>query len=119
VRFWQGGLAARAAAQQGRTPIYMGLVLDLSAGGLSARLPSCLMALQTGHVVGLELELKDGSPPLLTDAQFRQSRMDQTGLIVGMQMMGLTEAPGGKEALERIAKLVRGRPGSSRQRAAG
>jgi c-di-GMP-binding flagellar brake protein YcgR len=119
VRFWKGGLVAQPAAERGRGTIYEGEVIDLSAGGLSATLASpAVMALETGFVMGVELRTA-GMSPLRMDAQFRHAKSESGGCTVGLQMMGLTETPAGRETLERISQLMREFLGGPRQKVAG
>lgn len=119
VRFWKGGMIAQPAAERGRETVYEGQILDLSAGGFSARLPSSgVPPLETGFVMGVELKMQ-GCRPLRMDAQFRHAVPDGQGATVGMQMMGLTETPAGRETLEKIAQLMRDFLRGPRQRVAG
>jgi c-di-GMP-binding flagellar brake protein YcgR len=108
ANLWLGGAAARAAAQNRTREIVTGQIVDLSCGG-------CLIRLGNGQppawednlTLGLELQLGDGRPPIVLNANARGVRQDAQGTFcVAAQFVGLEVTMDGRVVLQRLAASV-------------
>ncbi len=108
VSLWPGGITARANAQASTLQVATGDLADLSAGGALVRLhqaapPPWL----DGEVLGAQMQLPDGRPPVLLDARFRGSRPDGSGTpSAALQFVGLEMTVDGRLLLQRLAGSV-------------
>lgn len=105
---WAGGVNARAEAQTQALSVWGGDCLDLSCGGTLIRLGDATAPdWPNDQVVGLELHLPDGRPPVMLDAYYRGARRDETGLqCLATQFVGLEVTQEGRAVLGRLARCV-------------
>jgi c-di-GMP-binding flagellar brake protein YcgR len=105
---WEGGAAARAAAQQQPMQTYSGELQDLSCGGtlLQTTLASPPPWVD-GATLGIELQLPDGKPPLVVNCIFRGVRHDEhQKLCLAVQFIGMEINVDGQIVLQRLAACV-------------
>lgn len=107
ARVWRGGIAARGQ-NNAPTSIFAGTVVNISCGGAQIAIDSSgPSAWSEDELLGVELNVGDGRPPVLVDARFRGARNDgRTGPSVAVQFMGLELGPDGRQALQRLAYTV-------------
>lgn len=108
VSIWPGGLPARVSAQAGQCRVVHGSLVDVSCGGALIRLAQAT-APDWGEdqVLGLEMQLGDGKPPLAAECRSRGIRHEASGqLCVAVQFMGLELTVDGGLALQRLAATV-------------
>ena len=108
VDFWAGGVRARAAGHGPAPKVLSGHVADLSCGGTLIRLqPPGPVGWVNELVLGLELHLPDGRPPILVDGRYRGSRADDSGVVgAAIQFVGLELSADGRVVLQRLANAV-------------
>lgn len=106
--FWAGGVDSRIEQQSQSRAVWCGENIDLSCGGTLIRLGQTPEPHWTeGQLLGLEVHLPDGRPPLVVDAFFRGLRRDDEGdICVGTQFVGLEHSNSGRKALQRLARCV-------------
>jgi len=106
AKLWEGGLP-----QPGQTPwpICAGRVGNVSAGGVLVEIRMDQNPkLGVGDLVGVEITVRPGLPPLCVQAQYRHcvlSGPDRIGL--GLQFVGLEQDVPGRATLLDLADLVR------------
>jgi c-di-GMP-binding flagellar brake protein YcgR len=108
ANMWPGGITGREQAQSGTMKIITGHLADLSCGGAMVRVQNPA-AFRCGEdeILGVELQLPDGKPPVLVDCRHRGLRQDEQGVSgVAVQFVGLEMAPDGRVVLERLSKCV-------------
>jgi c-di-GMP-binding flagellar brake protein YcgR len=105
---WSGGAAERAAAHSDSSTLLHGELIDLSCGGALVRLsPATSQAAADTDLLGIELTLPDGRPPIMTDVTSRGTRFDETGAAcLAVQFVGLEMSLDGRVVLQRIAACV-------------
>lgn len=108
VSIWSGGIRARGRAQERPLEIITGKSADLSCGGTLIQLSTqTAPALRNDQVVGAEIGLPDGRPPLVLDAYFRGIRTDADGSpTVAIQFVGLELSADGRNILKRLARCI-------------
>lgn len=107
VRFWQGGLMYEPLEHLRQSLEFTGQVVDLSAGGFRVRMLSPQTPpFDPGDPVGAELTVEGMETPIHVDCQFRHADMDEFGVTLGMQMVGLTETPEGRKSLQRLSRII-------------
>jgi c-di-GMP-binding flagellar brake protein YcgR len=107
ARLWRGGIAARAH-QNPALQMLSGTVVNLSCGGAQIAIDSSARTdWAEDDLLGIELNLGDGRPPVAVDARFRGARNDErSGASIAVQFMGLELGPDGRQALQRLAYTV-------------
>lgn len=105
---WPGGVSTLKSRGQAGGDAMTGTALDLSCGGTLLQLGGAQPpAWPIDQTVGLELQLPDGRPPILLDAQFRGARQNESGQItVAMQFIGLELSLDGRGVLQRLARTI-------------
>ena len=108
ANLWEGGAAARTAAQSRVAQIVSGQLVDISCGGCLIRLgPAQPPAWEDNATLGLELQLGDGRPPVVLNANARGVRQDAQGAFcVAVQFVGLELSMDGRVVLQRLAASV-------------
>lgn len=121
TRVWVGGAASREVAEQ-ESRIFGGELGDLSCGGALVRSGQAPVD-QWGddELLGVEVQLPDGRPPVILEARYRGTRPDDNGKPgLAVQFIGLELSPDGRLVLQRLAGCVQrlhrlgiasGRPG--------
>lgn len=108
ARLWSGGVTARTTARSTPLQICVGNLADLSCGGalIQLQLPTPPDWLD-GQTLGLEIQLPDGSRPILIDGRYRGVRTDNSEtLSAAVQFIGLEMTAQGRSALQRLAHSV-------------
>jgi len=105
TRLWLGGADARATLDD--AALLDGTSLDLSCGGTLVRLA------QPGppdwrndQTVGVELNLPDGEGPVVLNAHYRGARVDEHGVSVAVQFIGLELSLNGRRTLQRLGRAL-------------
>jgi len=107
VNFWETGLAREPQEHLSKKLIYCGQIVDLSAGGFSIRLlTGDDPGFRFNGAIGAELNTEWQMGTIKVDARFRHVAIDEFGVLLGMQMMGLVETAAGQEALRKINQLL-------------
>jgi c-di-GMP-binding flagellar brake protein YcgR len=108
VSLWPGGITARGSAQASTLQVTTGDLADLSCGGALVRLHQATPTTWLdGEVLGVEMQLPDGRPPVVLDARFRGIRPDESGARSGaLQFVGLELTVDGRLVLQRLAASV-------------
>ncbi|HRX85112.1 MAG TPA: PilZ domain-containing protein [Phycisphaerae bacterium] len=125
VRFWPGGVAARAAVEAGEGKILGGMMLDLSAGGISILTTDVAPdSFVEGDAIGCAFAPKPRGEMLVLDATFRHlERQKDGGMALGLQFVGLETSERGRQMLSLLAGVVtdyqRGHARQQRERLAG
>jgi len=108
VRFWRGGVSARADAAQTEVQTYTGSLLDLSAGGM--RILSTEVTGDTfteGEAVGCSFIPKPRAETLVVDGVYRHFQVESDGRVsVGVQFVGLEATDRGRQILSDLAAVV-------------
>lgn len=107
VQIWRGGAKARHAA--GETPVVLsGAAINLSCGGIQVGVDGGpRVDWPDDELLGVEINLADGRPPIVVDARFRGLRLDdQHAASFAIQFIGLEVGPEGRSALQRLAFCV-------------
>ena len=82
VRFWQGGVAARASVEEEGVGIMDGTLLDLSAGGMRIIVgESQSRFFKDGDSVGCALTAKPRGQTFVLDAVFRHEQSESDGTV--------------------------------------
>jgi c-di-GMP-binding flagellar brake protein YcgR len=104
VKYWEGGLNNRGRDD---APAGDGQLADMSCGGCLVRLPGDAPVWDNDATVGLEISLPDGKPPILVNANYRGTRVDEEGRLgVAVQFVGLELSVDGRVVLQRISGVV-------------
>lgn len=104
---WAGGVQARTQAQAAPLQVYTGNAVDISCGGTLIGLHrSEPPAWADDELLGMELHLPDGRPPIQVDARFRGLRQDGGTIGVAIQFVGLELNLDGRLVLQRLAGTV-------------
>lgn len=114
VKLWQGGLPTRGGANW---PICSGRLDNASVGGLLVDIRSDQNPrLGVGDLVGVEITIAPGRPPVLAEAQYRHCTMKGPGRMgLGLQFLGLEHNLPDRASISQIADFVRSlRESSSR-----
>lgn len=125
VRFWAGGVAARADVDAGNGKVLGGVMLDLSAGGISILTTDVAPDdFAEGDAVGCAFAPKPRGDTLVLDATFRHlERQADGGMAMGLQFVGLETSERGRQMLSLLAGIVtdyqRGHARQQRERLAG
>jgi len=125
VRFWAGGVAARADAQAREGGVLSGVMLDLSAGGIRIQTTDVAPDMFTeGDPVGCAFAPKPRGDTLVIDATFRHLEIMPDGsAALGLQFVGLETSERGKHTLSLLAGIVtdyqRGNARQQREKLAG
>jgi len=125
VRFWAGGVAGRSQAESLERGLFSGVMLDLSAGGIS--ILTVDVAPDTfviGDTLGCAFCPKPRAETLVLDATFRHlDRLPDGGLALGLQFVGLETSERGRHMLSCLAGIVteyqRGHARQERSKLAG
>ena len=104
---WPGGSTARPK-EAGTGAAITGNLADLSCGG-------CLIHLhqvappeyKADDLLGAELHLPDGRPPIVVDLRYRGARQDPAGFVaIATQFLALEMTAEGRAILQRLANCV-------------
>lgn len=108
VSLWPGGTTARTVAQGQTLQILTGDLGDLSCGGAYIHLHQpAPPPWSQDELLGAEVQMPDGGPPLLVNARYRGARADESGGTgIAVQFLGLELSLEGCDALQRIANGV-------------
>ncbi len=108
VRFWPGGIAARADAERDGCGVMSGVLLDLSAGGMRIKTTDVAPdAFIEGDPVGCAFSPKPRGETLILDGAFRHYQPDDDGVCsIGVQFVGLEATERGRETLAMLARVV-------------
>jgi len=104
VVLWPGGVTARPASTQ----TTVGVLADISCGGALVHLHQAAPPTWgPDDLLGAELHLPDGRPPITVDARYRGTRADPSRLLaVAVQFLGLEMTNEGRHTLQRLAGCV-------------
>jgi hypothetical protein len=125
VRFWPGGVAGRLAAEEHDQGVLSGVMLDLSAGGISILTTDIAPDTFTmGDTLGCAFSPKPRGETLVLDATFRHFELRENGsAALGLQFVGLEASDRGRHMLSLLAGIVtdyqRGHARQERARLAG
>ena len=125
VRFWPGGVAARAKTDGNGPGLFHGMLHDLSAGGMRVLTTGISPETFTvGDTLGCSFTPKPRGDTLVLDATFRHFQRAEDGMVsLGFQFVGLETTERGRNLLVKLARVVtdyqrgRGRPARKLQRA--
>lgn len=118
AEFWLGGRKGEPVSTSLDRPRWSGRVTNISAGGLRVEAEADpTEILETGDVVGLRLVFGPGEATVYADAQCRHAQARDGKSVMGFQLLGLTETPEGKEALQTILDRVSGFARQARRKA--
>ena len=108
ARLWAGGVAARDSARAVPLRVTTGNLADLSCGGTLVHLHEAnLPDWADEEILGLELQLPDGRPPIVLDGRYRGTRAGESGTLdAAVQFVGLEMTPDGRAALQRLANSL-------------
>lgn len=108
VRFWPGGVAGRTAAESLDRGIGSGVMLDLSAGGISVLTVDIAPdSFTVGDTLGCAFCPKPRAETLVLDATFRHLDRQQDGsFALGLQFVGLETSERGRQMLSCLAGIV-------------
>ena len=116
VTFWEGGLDREPVGHMRDRLSYYGQLVDLSAGGFRVRLlGSADPGFRCGDPIGADFIIDGRASFIKLDSQFRHAIVDEFGVTLGMQIMGLVETDDGRKTLNRINRLVQEFQRSSRR----
>lgn len=108
VRFWAGGVSARAGDDADKVKAYTGTLLDVSAGGM--RIYTTDVAPDTfmeGEPIGCSFVPKPRAETIVLDAVFRHFQREDDGQYsVGLQFVGLETTDRGRGILASLAGVV-------------
>jgi len=103
--FWLGGKEAEPAGTSPENPVWAGQVIDLSAGGFSARVDNeAAEVLDPGAIVGVRLAFGAAEDITFTDAQYRHAEPAGDMSLMGFQFVGLAQSSDGQKALKMIIR---------------
>jgi hypothetical protein len=89
------------------SPVWSGIVSNLSAGGLQVRCPlETARSLEVGDIVGMRLLFGVGEDAVYIDGQFRHLAVDGGEKLLGFQFLGLGHTRERQNALRRISMKV-------------
>lgn len=107
VRFWKGGVSARANAGES-VETFTGALLDLSAGGM--RVTTTDVAPDTfveGESVGCSFIPKPRAETVVLDCVFRHFQIQEDGAVsLGFQFVGMETTERGRAILSDLAGIV-------------
>jgi c-di-GMP-binding flagellar brake protein YcgR len=107
VSFWLGNWQDEPSGANAQTPVWMGTVSNISAGGLQILTDSnAANVLKMGNSVGVRLAFGAGDQTVYADAQFRHIEAAGDKTLIGFQFIGLAQTPQGRHALDLISKKV-------------
>jgi c-di-GMP-binding flagellar brake protein YcgR len=106
--FWLGGVEAEPDGSESDSPVWSGLVGNVSAGGVQIRAHVDVAdAVDVGETVGMHVNFGPGQGSIRADAQFRHAEpTDGEDVLMGFQFLGLEASDEGKETLMQIARKV-------------
>ncbi|MCY3018343.1 MAG: hypothetical protein NTW87_04825 [Planctomycetota bacterium] len=101
--FWPGGRKAEPIAIGQDTPVWSGVVINITASGLTMRVyPMVLHFLKAGDLVGLRVVAGPGDVVAYSDARFDHGDDLGDHALVCLQFVGLAETPEGQRLLRVI-----------------
>jgi hypothetical protein len=108
IEMWDGGLSAEHRARGGDMPVFHGIIVDISAGGLSVLMPAVHdPRLGVGDTVGCRFRPDPQAPALALDANFRYASSEGKDQVrLGFQIVGLEVTPEGAAVLQILSELV-------------
>ena len=106
--FWVGGQEAEPTRTSDQTPVWIGRVENLSAGGFQLSTDgTAAQILDEGDIVGVRLSFGTAAgETVFADAQYRHIKADELGILMGFQFIGLDQSPRGRQALQTIIAKV-------------
>jgi hypothetical protein len=103
--FWPGGRGAEPVAVGQDTPVWSGVVANITASGLTMRVyPMVLHFLKAGDLVGLRIVAGPGAVVAYADARFDHGDDLGDHALVCFQFVGLAETPEGQRLLRVITE---------------
>lgn len=111
VSFWPGGQEAEPTGPSDNTPLWSGIVQDISAGGMRALVHDDEPpAVEIGQTIGLHISFGPGESSICCDAQFRhcdqESGQPNPTWSLGFQFVGLAATPEGMKTMRQIGKKM-------------
>jgi hypothetical protein len=108
VRFWQGGVGARADLEQQGRQMFHGVLHDLSAGGMRvATADASPDFFVVGEPFGCSFMPKPRGETFVLDATYRHCQPLEDGLVsLGFQFVGLETTARGQVTLAKLAGVV-------------
>ena len=106
VKIWEGGAPSAADPSW---PVCSGRLGNASVGGilLDVRVDQN-PRLSIGDIVGVEITMTPGQPPLIAEAQYRHcATTSNNRLGLGFQFVGLEHGLPGRASLDEVAEFVR------------
>lgn len=120
IKLWEGGAPT---SHEPSWPICSGRIGNASVGGVLVDVREDQNPrLTIGDLVGVEITVSPGKPPLIVEAQYRHSAVAASGRLgLGFQFVGLEHELPGRASLSELTGFVRGlqRDVSRRDRSAG
>jgi c-di-GMP-binding flagellar brake protein YcgR len=105
--FWLGNWQDEPSGANTQTPVWLGAVSNISAGGLQILTDSgAARVLEMGDSVGVRLVFGAGDQTVYADAQFRHIEAAGDKTLIGFQFVGLAQTPQGRHALDLISRKV-------------
>jgi c-di-GMP-binding flagellar brake protein YcgR len=106
--FWVGGQEAEPTRTTDQSPVWIGRVENLSAGGFQVSTDgTAAQMLDEGDIVGVRLSFGTAAgDTVFADAQYRHIKADDLGILMGFQFIGLDQSPRGRQALQMIITKV-------------
>jgi len=104
---WVGGREDEPAGTTPEKPVFVGRVINLSAGGFQFRTRDrAAEMLDPGDLVGIRIVFGTGEETVFADAQIRHVAPEDEGIAVGLQFVGLEQSDEGRQALRLIGSKV-------------
>ncbi|MFB3892205.1 MAG: flagellar brake protein [Phycisphaerae bacterium] len=105
--FWLGGREAEPAGGSTDTPVWLGRVANISAGGFQLRAEDNVAdAVDVGDIVGARLTFGAADEAVFADAQCRHIEHCGVGVLMGFQFIGLDQSAEGRAAIQFISSKV-------------
>jgi c-di-GMP-binding flagellar brake protein YcgR len=108
VRYWPGGVAKRAEAENEGRQVLSGVMLDISAGGM--RVVTAEIGVEgftEGAAIGCAFSPKPRGEVLVLDGIFRHHQPEPDGThSIGIQFVGLEATEHGRQTLSELAGIV-------------
>ena len=106
VKIWEGGAPS---AVEPSWPVCSGRLGNASVGGIlvDVRVDQN-PRLSIGDIIGVEITVTPGQPPLIAEAQYRHCATTSTNRLgLGFQFVGLEHGLPGRASLDEVADFVR------------
>jgi c-di-GMP-binding flagellar brake protein YcgR len=109
VTFWHRGYLNEDSGENLNQGYWQGQLLNLSAGGAQFEIASDDQAqFKMGQLLGIQFTPLSYQKPLVLDSHIRylKEQPDTNSFKVGVEFLGLTASPDGKETLSRILEVI-------------